>query len=352
MKTVVTTGRIRHVLACVAMLAIAHTEIAGAAQLCLRGVNVAGAEFGDLPGRYGFDYAYPTGETIKSLGHLGLSAIRLPVRWERLQPRLNKPLDSTELARLDATIALARSAGLQTIVDLHNYAYFNKARIGSAAVPASALADVWKRLASHLRRERSIVFGLMNEPYDISALEWLDAANAAIVGIRSTGAQQLILVPGTAYSGAHSWTSDLPVGNNGRTLLGIRDPMNNYAYELHQYLDGDYSGRASSCENGGAALAAIQNVGAWLATNKKRGFLGEIGASKQPECLAALSNILQYINNDRVHWIGWTAWAAGERWPADYPFNLQPSLTGSPALEMLGPLAKWTGQSSCGGVTL
>ena len=146
-----------------------------APQLCLRGVNAAGAEFGDLPGRYGFDYAYPTPATIDALARLGLTTIRLPFRWERLQPRLNEPLDRDELARLDTTVAAARGAGLTTILDLHNYAYFNKARIGSPDVPVRAFADVWSRLAQHFRRERSVVFGLMNEPYDIAAADWLVA---------------------------------------------------------------------------------------------------------------------------------------------------------------------------------
>jgi endoglucanase len=302
---------------------------------CLRGVNVAGAEFGDLPGRYGFDYAYPAEQTIKSLAAMGHTAIRLPLRWERLQPGLAKPLDRDELARLDTTIAAARTAGLITILDLHNYAYFNKARIGSDAVPVSAFADVWRRLASHLRRERSVAFGLMNEPYDLPAKDWLAAANAAIAGIRAAGAGQLILVSGTAYSGAHSWTSDLPVGNNGTTMLGVSDPANNYAFELHQYLDGDYSGRSAACENGSAALAAIERVGAWLTAHDKRGFLGEIGASNRPECVAALEKILNTVNADRRHWLGWTVWAAGDRWPADYPFNVQPTEATPPVLAML-----------------
>lgn len=315
-----------------------------AAPMCLRGVNAAGAEFGDLPGRYGFDYAYPTEQTINSLAAMGLTAIRLPVRWERLQPRLSMPLDRDELARLDTTIAAARAAGLVTILDLHNYAYFNKARIGSDTVPTSAFADVWHRLANHFRRERSIAFGLMNEPYDLPADAWLAAANAAIAGIRAARADQLILVSGTAYSGAHSWTSDLPVGNNGTTMLGVSDPANNYAFELHQYLDGDYSGRSPGCENGSAALAAIERVNAWLTAHDRRGFLGEIGASSRPECVAALEKILDTVNTDRRHWLGWTVWAAGERWPSDYPFNVQPA---QPTPSVLAMLARKVDPGTC-----
>jgi endoglucanase len=323
-----------------------------AQQLCLRGVNAAGAEFGDLPGRYGFDYAYPTPATIDALAGLGLTTIRLPFRWERLQPRLNEPLERDELARLDATVAAARSAGLTTILDLHNYAYFNKARIGSPDVPVRAFADVWSRLAQHFRRERSVVFGLMNEPYDIAAADWLMAANAAIAGIRTAKAGQLILVSGTAYSGAHSWTTDLPVGNNSITMLGVRDPADNTAFELHQYLDGDYSGRSPGCENGAAALAAIRNVDGWLAANKRRGFIGEIGASDRTECKAALAEMLDFVNANPKQWIGWTVWAAGERWPSSYPFNVQPAQPNPPVLDLVAGKADaaacWPSRRSTG----
>lgn len=326
-----------------ALCALSSASLA-ASQACLRGVNVAGAEFGDLPGRYGHDYAYPTRETITALAAAGISAIRLPFRWERLQPVLNAPLDADELARLDATIRLAKAAGVITILDLHNYAYYNKIRIDSPEIGFAALADVWRRLAEHFRRERDVVFGLMNEPYDLPANDWRDAANAAIASIRAAKARQLILVPGTAYSGAHSWTQDLPVGNNGTAMLGIVDPIDNVAFEFHQYLDGDYSGRAASCENGAAALAAIKTVDQWLVAHRKRGFIGEIGASDRPECKAALAEILDYLNANSDRWIGWTVWSAGERWPSIYPFNVQPA---SPTPKVLALLAGKARSQTC-----
>lgn len=322
--------------------------LARTSQACLRGVNVAGAEFGELPGRYAFDYSYPADNTIKTTRRLGFTAIRLPVRWERLQPQLNKPLDQDELSRLDSTLASIRGAGLHTVLDLHNFGYYNKARLGSDAVPVRAFSDLWRRLARHLEGESSVAFGLMNEPYDLPVQAWLEAANAAIAAVRSVGARQLILVSGTAYSGAHSWTEDLPVGNNGRTMLGVRDPGNNFAYEVHQYLDSDFSGRAPSCENGASALKAIENMSRWLATNRKQAFLGEIGASSRPECVAALSTILQHINENGRDWIGWTVWAAGDRWPSDYPFNVQLGDSQSPVLASLMQSAKTAAAPSCG----
>lgn len=72
---------------------------------------------------------------------------------------------------------------------------------------ASALADLWRRLALEFKNDKAVIFGLMNEPNGISAPDWANAAQGAINAIRKTGANNLILVPGTAYTGAHSWRS-------------------------------------------------------------------------------------------------------------------------------------------------
>ena len=74
------------------------------AETCLRGVNLSGAEFGDTPGKVDTDYTYPGEQAIQRLGKLGASAIRLPFRWERIQPELNGGLDIMELAYLDQTV--------------------------------------------------------------------------------------------------------------------------------------------------------------------------------------------------------------------------------------------------------
>ncbi|MFS9599546.1 cellulase family glycosylhydrolase, partial [Klebsiella variicola] len=76
--------------------------------------------------------------------------------------------------------------------------------------------------------------------YDVAATQWLSAANAAISAIRQARADNLILVPGTNWTGAHSWLSDDPERANGAVMLGIEDTANNYAYEVHQYLDSDF----------------------------------------------------------------------------------------------------------------
>jgi endoglucanase len=309
-----------------AMTAIAIPLQANAA--CLSGVNLAGAEFGQGRGTYGKDYAYPSDETITYFADKGFNAVRLPFKWERLQPRLNRNFDKAERKRLSDTVKALRKAGMTVILDPHNYAYYGDQQIGSAAVPDGAFADFWSRLAADYKQDAGVQFGLMNEPHDVPATQWLASANAAIAAIRETGATNLVLVPGTIWTGAHSWEEERDGGANGTVMLGIQDPADNNVYEVHQYLDGDFSGKASTCERADDAVKALERFTDWLKRNGKRGFLGEFGGSAEPACLDGLARMTALVHRENAVWTGWTYWAAGDWWPASEPLNIQPTADG------------------------
>ena len=86
-----------------------------------------------------------------------------------------------------------------------------------------------------------------------------------IAAIRQTGATHLILIPGNAWTGAHSWTQSWYGTSNSIVMQSIVDPMNNYVFDLHQYLDGDFSGTSDGCSlgNGANQLMAVTQ---WLRT--------------------------------------------------------------------------------------
>ena len=322
-----------------AALALAVAAGPASAEPCLRGVNVAGAEFGATPGRANIDYAYPSEDALKRIAADGATAIRLPFLWQRLQPRLRAAFDPDELQRLSDTVDAAGRAGLVVILDPHNYAYYGKARIGTKGVSVADFASFWSRLAGRFKSKPTVVFSLMNEPYDIPAKEWAEAANAAIAAIRKAGALNFLIVPGTAYTGAHSWASDLATGRNDVEMLAVSDPLGRYAFDFHQYLDADFSGRSPDCPAADRAIRAIDDVSAWLKANGRRGFVGEIAASSQPTCVAALKTMIGKLNAAPDLWVGWTAWSAGAWWPKDYMFNLEPTLAGdAPQMAALKPL--------------
>jgi len=104
--------------------------------------------------------------------------------------------------------------------------------IGSAQTPDTAFADLWGKLAFHYQSNPSVIFGLMNEPHDQSASVWLGSANAAIAAIRAAGASQEILVPGSHYDGAWTWTTT----DNAAVVEGSADRVASaFHVEVHDY---------------------------------------------------------------------------------------------------------------------
>lgn len=289
-----------------------------------RGVSLAGADFGDrLPGTAGQDYTYPDNASVDYYKGKGMSLVRLPFRWERLQLQLNQPLDPVELARLKSFINSATAKGVSVLLDPHNGARWYGDIVGSAAVPNSAFADFWRRLALEFKNNPSVLFGLMNEPNNMRTETWVDAANAGIAAIRGTGATNVIAVPGNGYSGAYSWTYDWYGTPNAQALLDVTDSGNNMVFEVHQYLDGDSSGSSAKCVSETIGAERLQDFTVWLKTNNRRGLLGEFAGGANETCRIAVNGMLKYMQDNSAQWAGWVWWAGGPWW-GEYIFTVEP----------------------------
>jgi endoglucanase len=290
----------------------------------MTGVNIAGAEFGkNVPGKHGTDYFYPSHATMDHFIGKGLRTLRIPFRWERVQHALYGELDANELKLLDGVVNYATGKGATVILDVHNYAAFMRRPIGTPEVPPDALADLWNRLAAHYKNNQKVIFGLMNEPKGLATETWLDAANKAIAAIRQAGARNLILVPGNGWTGAHSWASRSYGTPNAEAMARVSDPANNFAYEMHQYLDSNYSGTKPNCKSATVGADTLAGATQWLRQHHRRGFLGEFGAGSDATCLAALDGMLTFMADNSDVWMGWTYWAAGA-WPRSYFTSVQP----------------------------
>ena len=311
-----------------AWLIMAMLLASPAAATGLTGINLAGAEFGGIRGVYGKAYTYPDAADMRSFRDLGMNVFRIPARWERLQPVLSGELDPAELARLDTAIRDATGMGATVIVDVHNYARYARETLGGDAVPAAALTDLWRRLAQRYKSNDQVAFGLMNEPVRISAGDWAKIASDTVAGIRATGARNLILVPGTNWSGAHSWRKPAGDLSNAAALAGFSDPGRNFAFDIHQYFDGNSSGTSPQCVSPEDAVRRLNVATAWLRETGHRGFLSEFGVAASPECQAVLRAALTHLAANR-EWLGWTIWASS-RWFGNYPFNIDPRLQPPP----------------------
>jgi endoglucanase len=302
-------------------------------QVEMAGVNLAGAEFGqqNLPGTYQTDYQYPSTTEIDFYADAGMNLIRLPFRWERLQQGLNQELDPAELGRLSETVRYAtETRGLSVLLDPHNYARYTAAGVEGIVgvdVDVAAFADFWRRLALAFANQPRVLFGLVNEPNTMATETWLTAANAAIAAIREAGAQNLILVPGNGWTGAHGWFQTYYGSANASVMSGVVDPGNNFVYELHQYLDSDSSGTLPTCVSETIGAERMQQVTAWLRERGARGFLAEYGAPGNSLCLKAMDQLLDYVEQNSDVWLGWAAWAGGPRW-GDNLLSVEPLANG------------------------
>lgn len=299
-----------------------------------RGVNLSGAEFAGCtkPAAYGTKYIYPNAQIFDTFIALGMNTFRLPFCWERLQPTANGPLDSAELGRLDTAVRYATGKGAYVVLDPHNYAtYWGKPLVSDS--DNASFADFWQKLAAQYKNNDHVIFGLMNEPHGISSESWVKTANTAIAAIRQQQANNLILVPGTAWTGAHSWLGGSYGTANAVSLLNVQDSANNYAYDMHQYLDTDSSGTHTDCVNADIGAKRLLNATQWLQQNNRRGFLGEFGAANNSVCIDALNNLLASLAQNSNVWIGWTYWSAGA-WLGNYMYAL-PLKDTSPQLDVL-----------------
>ena len=155
----------------------------------------------------------------------------------------------------------------------------------------------------------------------------IEQNQAAINGIRASGAtSQLILVEGTcklallvtlktlltpskAWTGAWTWVSS----GNAAAFGTIKDPNNNVAVQMHQYLDSDGSGTSGTCVSSTIGSERLQAATQWLQQNNLKGFLGEIGAGSNPTCISAVQGALCAMQQSGV-WLGALWWAAGPWW--------------------------------------
>src|SRR3954453_21247561 len=135
--------------------------------------------------------------------------------------------------------------------------------------------------------------GLMNEPHEQSASVWLGSANAAIAAIRAAGASQEILVPGSYWDGAWTWTTS----DNAAVIgTGVQDPAHNFAFEVHQYLDADGSGTHAGVVSAEIGVERLTAITQWAEATSNHLFLGEVGVATDQTSLTALDRMLSYMH--------------------------------------------------------
>lgn len=200
------------------------------------------------------------------------------------------------------------------------------------AATAQQFSDFWKELAGRFVDNDKVIFGIMNEPHDMPTSLVLSDDQAAIDGIRASGAKQLILAPGNGYTGGHSFTQksqgDEPSSDY---LYKLVDPLNNTAIDIHEYLDVDFSGSHKECVN--SFQDELGPLTDWLRQYNLKAMITEFGGDNNTQvysksllsdplsltdhlvtqCADLLTSAIDYMSSN-PEYIGWTAWAAGPFW--------------------------------------
>lgn len=319
------------VLACIASLvagdpAPASSPASSAQPVAYTGVNLAGGEFGTFKDGvmplYGHKYIYPRVSSLDYFIGKGMNIFRIPIRWENLQNEARKPLLQSELARVRELITAITSRGAVAIIDPHNYGRYLGKQFGDGTSPED-FADFWARMAAEFKDDPRVWFGLMNEPHGLKNPQALvDCVNAATLAIRAAGAANMLLVPGNYWTSAGTWHSNGDK-SNAVLMLGYKDPIDHFAFEVHLYLDKDNSGTNKEVVSPTVGSSRARRFTEWCRENKVRGFLGEFAAPLVSDGKPAIDDLTAFMEANRDVWIGWTWWAAGPWW-GEYMFTIEP----------------------------
>lgn len=292
----------------------------------LFGVNWAGAEFGGSrwPGTINQDYIYPADPARGVYFHgKGLTLVRVPFDWERLQNQANGPLSTQDVAGLRSVLNAAQQSGDLVILDMHDFGRY----YGQPLDPTFSrdmFADAWRKIATEYRSHPALYgYELMNEPHDLAGGGdgWAQLAQAATDAIRQVDTQHTILIPGYSWQSARFWPENNP-------NLAISDPSNNIVYAAHLYFDSDYSGGYNRSYDADGAYPLIgsdrvQPFLTWLQQHNARGMLTEYGIPDDDyRWNVVLNNFLGTISTS-PYIVGGTYWAAGPWW-GTYRLSVEP----------------------------
>ena len=143
-------------------------------------------------------------EDFANIAKSGFRTIRLPVRWDshagKAPPYMIEP---AFLARVQHVVRAAQAAGLNVILDSHNFESMHSDPLGSAP----RLAGIWKQIAVAFAKEptTSLWFELENEPHDKFTNANLVAALApALAAVRASNPDRPVIIGGEYWSGIDS----------------------------------------------------------------------------------------------------------------------------------------------------
>ncbi|EFP92065.2 uncharacterized protein PGTG_18155 [Puccinia graminis f. sp. tritici CRL 75-36-700-3] len=274
------------------------------------GVNLAGLEFGmQNTGTMNQDPMEPP--PISQIQHFraeNVTAFRIPISWQRMQPKIMGPLDPDSLQLLSKYVNSALACKASVIIDLHNYARRDGKVIGEAEdLPASLLVDFWTRIAQKFGEFPEVGFGIMNEPHDVKLDIWIETLQAVVTAIRKTGATNKIILPADNWSHLQTFATSYNAG-----MSKIHNPdgsCTGLIFEIHQYFDSDGSGTSAGCPV--PHTKELQEVVTLLAKDDRQAMITEFGGGHNPDCPSVLADFVEEAHKSFPQILGYFLWGAG-----------------------------------------
>lgn len=280
----------------------------------LLGVNRSGGEFMCVQGHGIFDGPVDDA-SVRAIADWKANTVRIPLNEECWLGLDNIKPEYRGTAYTDAVRGLVDRVlahGMTPVVELHwTYGQYTGNSSGCADVHASCQKPMpdaryspafWTSVADTFKNDRRVVFDLFNEPYPDRATPtaaqawtcWRDGGTCPGIGyevagmqdlvdaVRATGARNLLLVPGIAYSNDLSqWLTHSPT-----------DPTGNLAAAWHVYNFNTCSSEACWDSTLAPVAARVPLVA------------GEIGENTCAH--GFVDRVMQWFDDRSLSYLGWT----------------------------------------------
>ncbi|WP_155057450.1 cellulase family glycosylhydrolase [Streptomyces blattellae] len=287
----------------------------------LLGVNRSGGEFACVQG-YGIWDGPVDDAAVKAIADWNANTVRIPLNeecWLGLSNIKPEYAGANYIAAVKDLVAKVEAHGMTPMVELHwSWGQYTGNSAGCSDVHASCQKPMpnmqytpsfWTSVANTFKDDPAVVFDLFNEPYPDRATAtatqawqcWRDGGTCPGIGyevagmqdlvdaIRGTGAQNLILAGGLAYSNDLSqWLTYQPT-----------DPAGNLAAAWHVY-------NFNSCANESCWNSTLAPVAAQVPL-----VAGEIGENTCAHSF--IDQVMKWFDDRGLSYLGWTwnTWNCG-----------------------------------------
>lgn len=202
--------------------------------------------------------------------------------------------------------------------------------VGIDPTATNSFADQRSRLASRFKNYPNVIIEMTNEPKNQNVDQWFAGQNVGVAAIRAAGFTGKIGLCPNGFQHTDDWTSS---GNAAKYVGYSGDPLNNFVFCFHAYLDAANQGAAPGgyIAQPGRAAHILDDATTWMQGQGYQGILTEFGIGGDPwqpnpgntmiwlgSAGSVSTNfntegpiLLAYMKTNSSAWLGWTEFSAG-----------------------------------------